>query len=183
MCMCMDAMLPIGACDVTAEIMEPYVTEVASFEDLYRAEYPGLVAVAAALTGDFRASEDLVQDTMVKAFLRWSWLQRFGRPGAWCHRVLTNACSDWRRRRRVEARYWSRTQVRDLVHEPGLEAVEFWTAVRRLPQRPRMVITLFYAADKTTAEVASILGVPDGTVRSDLSRARIALAKEMGMLP
>lgn len=164
------------------EIIELYVHEFGCFEDLYRAEFPGLVAVATALTGDIGASEDLVQDTMVKAFLRWSWLQRFGRPGAWCHRVLTNACRDWRRHARVEARYWRGAVVRDLVDAPSHEAVEFWAAVRRLPRRPRLVLTLFYAGDKTTAEVASILDVPEGTVRSDLSRARLALAKELGML-
>ena len=58
-----------------------YVSVGLTFEDLYRREYPSLVAVATALTGDLAAGEDLVQDTMVKAFLRWSWLQRFGRPG------------------------------------------------------------------------------------------------------
>ncbi len=168
---------------MTTDIVGLYVDDAGSFEELYRAEYPGLVAVASALTGDFRTGEDLVQDTMVKAYLRWSWLRNFGRPGAWCHRVLTNACHDWRRKVRIEARFRQRTQIRDLVDEPSLEAVEFWAAVRKLPQRPRLVITLFYAADKTTAEVASILRVPDGTVRSDLSRARIALAKELGMLP
>ena len=41
------------------------------FEDVYRREYPGLVAVATALTGDLRDGEDAVQDTMVKAFVRW----------------------------------------------------------------------------------------------------------------
>ena len=41
------------------------------FEDVYRREYPGLVAVVTALTGDVRDGEDIVQDTMVKAFVRW----------------------------------------------------------------------------------------------------------------
>jgi DNA-directed RNA polymerase specialized sigma24 family protein len=42
-------------------------------------------------------------------------------------------------------------------------------------------MALFYALDHTTAEVASILDVPEGTVRSDLSRARLALARELGV--
>jgi RNA polymerase sigma-70 factor (ECF subfamily) len=177
----MDATLSTGAGVVTTEGILPYVLDVASFEDLYRAEYPGLVAVATALTGDFRASEDLVQDTMVKALLRWRWLQSYGRPGAWCHRVLTNACRSWGRRRRTEMQFWSRQRRGDaLVDGPSVEFLVFWQAVRRLPTRPRAAVALYYAGDRTMAEVASILGVPDGTVRSDLSRARIVLAKEMG---
>ena len=56
----------------------------------------------------------------------------------------------------------------------------FWAAVRRLPERHRMVMVLHYAGDRTVPEVASILSVPEGTVRSDLTRARAALATELG---
>jgi hypothetical protein len=49
-----------------------FVPVVLGFEDLYRAEYPGLVAVATAMTGDKLDGEDLVQDTMVKTFIRWN---------------------------------------------------------------------------------------------------------------
>jgi len=42
-------------------------------------------------------------------------------------------------------------------------------------------VTLYYAGDHSTAEVARILDVPEGTVRSDLSRARSALVKELGV--
>ena len=58
----------------------------------------------------------------------------------------------------------------------------FWAAVRTLPTRPRLVVSLYYALEHTTPEVASILGVPEGTVRSDLTRARLALAKQLGVL-
>ena len=180
----MDEKLPTGAWVMPNEMILPYVSDVGTFEDLYRVEFPGLVAVATALTGDLAASEDLVQDTMVKAYLRWSRLRHFGRPGAWCHQVLMNACRGWWRRRRVEARYrQSYRGEHDLADAPSAEFVDFWNAVRRLPTRPRTVVVLFYAADRPIAEVASILGVPEGTVRSDLSRARIALAKDLKVMP
>ncbi len=81
-----------------------YVVDLIDFEDLYRREYPGLVAVAAALSGASRDAEDLVQDTMVKALINWKRVQRLDRPGGWCHRVLLNICHNWRRRRGTEAR-------------------------------------------------------------------------------
>ena len=57
--------------------------------------------------------------------------------------------------------------------------IAFWGEVRRLPERPRLVVTLFYAGDHSVAEVARILDVPEGTVKSDLSRARAALVREL----
>lgn len=60
-----------------------------------------------------------------------------------------------------------------------MEVVAFWAAVRRLPERPRLAVALYYAGDRSVAEVASILDVPEGTVRSDLSRARMALTNEL----
>ena len=151
-----------------------------AFEDLYRLEYPGLMAVASAMTGDNRDSEDLVQDTMVKAFIRWDRVSRLERPGAWCHRVLINACRSTLRRRRREHRFVGRARRDDLVSAgPSADVVAFWEVVRSMPTRPRTVVTLFYAGDRTTAEIATILDCPEGTVRSDLSRARVVLAEQL----
>jgi RNA polymerase sigma-70 factor, ECF subfamily len=157
-----------------------YVTDVGSFEELYRREYPNLLAVARALTGDREASEDLVQDTMVKTFVHWRRIERFGRPGAWCLRVLTNACTGRWRRQQTAQRYLDRQRRTEPVSPgPSVEFIAFWVAVRRLPERPRLVVTLFYAGDRTVAEVASIVKAPEGTVKSDLARARIVLAREL----
>jgi RNA polymerase sigma-70 factor (ECF subfamily) len=153
----------------------------APFEDFYRAEYPGLVAVATALLGSPESGEDMVQDTMVKSLMRWQSVQRLERPGGWAHRVLLNACTSWWRRRRTEAKYIAMLRREDAVVDgPSADALAFWAAVRRLPERHRRVMVLYYAGDRTVAEVASILSVPEGTVRSDLTRARSALATEFG---
>jgi RNA polymerase sigma-70 factor (ECF subfamily) len=150
----------------------------ANFEDVYRREYPGLLAVATALSGD--DGEDLVQDTMVKALIRWDQVGRLERPGGWCHRVLINLCRNRWRRRRIEARYLASLRREEpSTPAPSDDVMEFWSAVRTLPQRPRLVVALFYAGDRTVAEVASILDVPEGTVRSDLTRARAALISRL----
>jgi DNA-directed RNA polymerase specialized sigma24 family protein len=46
------------------------ISLTSGFEDVYRREYPGLVADATALSGDLQDGEDVVQDTMVKGFVR-----------------------------------------------------------------------------------------------------------------
>jgi RNA polymerase sigma-70 factor (ECF subfamily) len=151
------------------------------FEDLYRIEYPGLVAVATAMTGDRLDGEDLVQDTMVKTFVHWARVRRLERPGAWCHRVLVNACRSRLRRRRSERRYLERIRrTQSWSPGPSPDVVAFWSVVRTLPQRPRLAVALYFAGDRSTSEIAMILGCPEGTVCSDLSRARVLLAESLG---
>jgi RNA polymerase sigma-70 factor, ECF subfamily len=161
---------------------DAYIIElVPSFEDFYRTEYPGLVAVATALVGSHEAGEDMVQDTMVKSLTRWKSVQRLERPGGWAHRVLLNACTSWWRRRRTEANHLAKMRrVEPTVSGPSPDALAFWGAVRRLPERYQMVMVLYYAGDRSVAEVASILSVPEGTVKSDLTRARAVLAIHLG---
>ena len=148
------------------------------FDVFYRREFPGLVAVATALSG--HDGEDLVHDAMVKTLMHWGRVRDLERPGGWCHRVLINRCRSWWRRWQTESQFLAR-QRRDepITEQLSDETIAFWAAVRELPERPRLIVTLFYAADRTTAEVASILDVPEGTVRSTLTRARQALAREL----
>jgi RNA polymerase sigma-70 factor (ECF subfamily) len=146
------------------------------FEDVYRREYPGLVAVATALSGDLQDGEDVVQDTMVKAFVRWDRVGQLDRPGAWCHRVLVNACRSRWRRRRTEQRFWARSRRDEpSMPEPSPDVLVFWALVRELPSRPRVSVTLHFAGERTMAEIAMILDVPEGTVRSDIARARVVI--------
>lgn len=152
---------------------QPHILPL-SFEELYRSEYPALIAVATALSG--ADGEDMVQDAMVKALIHWERVALLERPGGWCHRVLVNFCRSRWRRLRTQA-----TFLGGLRHEepatpgPSVEVLAFWSAVRELPSRPRLVVALRYAGDRTIEEIATILDMPEGTVTSDLSRARTAL--------
>ena len=152
---------------------------VTSFEDLYRHEYPGLIAVATALSG--RDGEDLVQDAMLRAIVHWDKVRRLERPGGWCHHVLVNLCRSRRRRRATEERFLARLRREEpSAPAPSDDVMSFWSMVRELPERLRLAVVLFYAGDRTVVEVAGILGVPEGTVRSDLSRARAFMLNRMG---
>lgn len=150
------------------------------FETVYRSEYPGLVAVAAAITGDRDSAPDLVQDTMVKAFVRWNRIAAMERPGAWCHHVLVNACRSRLRRRATERRFLAVFSRREPVTAPPSDdVIAFWDLVRTLPERHRTVVALYFAGGMTSVEIAEVLGVPEGTVRSDLSVARRVVMRSL----
>jgi RNA polymerase sigma-70 factor, ECF subfamily len=172
-----------GLFEVAVMSIEP-MSLTSGFEDVYRREYPGLVAVATALTGDLRDGEDAVQDTMVRAFVRWDHVGQMDRPGAWCHRVLLNACRSRWRRHRTEQRFRSRSRHEEAsIAEPSADVMVFWTLVRELPSRPRLSVTLHFAGERTMAEIASILDVPEGTVRSDIARARLVITEALRSQP
>jgi RNA polymerase sigma-70 factor, ECF subfamily len=173
-------MLITGTSPISTLMTEPteFTVVATSFEDLYVREYPGLIAVATALSG--RDGEDLVQDAMVKALVGWEKVQRLERPGGWCHRVLVNLCRSRWRRVRTEARFLARLRREEpSTPAPSDDVMAFWNAIRELPERPRLAVALFYAGDRTVAEVADVLQVPEGTVRSDLSRARSVVQSRM----
>lgn len=150
-----------------------------SFEALYQREYPGLLAVATALSGN--DGDDLVHDAMVRALIHWEKVQRLERPGGWCHRVLVNLCRNRWKRRRTAARFLQQRRRKEpTAPGPSPDALVFWQAVRRLPERPRLAVTLHYAGDRPIAEIAALLDVPEGTIRSDLTRARAAIIRETG---
>ena len=71
----------------------------------------------------------------------------------------------------------------DATHEPAAPAptvitdIELQQSIDRLPETQRTVITLFYLQEKSIDEVARMLGIPEGTVKSHLHRARQALGE------
>ncbi len=152
-----------------------------TFEDVYQREYPGLVAVATAMTGDRDGAQDLVHDAMVRALTRWDQVSMLDRPGAWCHHVLLNLCRSRLRRRATEWRYFSRLRRSEPTQPgPSEETIAFWSATRSLPDRPRAVVALYFGADMTSVQIAGVLGVPEGTVRTDLAAARRYIVRALG---
>lgn len=156
------------------------VPMASSFEAVYRREYPGLMAVAVAMTGDRDGAPDLVHDAMVRALMRWDRVSRLERPGAWMHHVLVNICRSRLRRRATELRYLTRLRPFDPAGgEPSTDTLVFWGIVRTLPARPRAAVALYFGADLTSVQIAEVLGVPEGTVRSDLLIARRLVMREL----
>jgi RNA polymerase sigma factor (sigma-70 family) len=176
--------LPIGADAVatatgSAEVCDPYV---ASFDDIYQKEYPGLVRLAFVLTGRLDIAEELVQDAFEAAHRKWHRLSEYDRPGAWVQRVVLQRCIGRHRRLAVETRALVRLSGE---HQRSAEIViadqDLLAAIRSLPARQAQVIALVLLEDRAVDDVADLLGCSAATTRTHLRRGRLALATKLGV--
>jgi RNA polymerase sigma-70 factor, ECF subfamily len=146
------------------------------FDRFFRAEGPRLLGQAYVFTGDSATAQDLVQESFLRAWQRWDEVSVMNRPDAWVRRVLYNlAVSTWRRGRRLVPL----ADVDLTVGGPHPDALALAAALRTLPRRQAQAIVLHDAAGLSAPEVATELGVPEGTVRSWLSRGRSLLAARL----
>ena len=147
-------------------------------------DYQGKVfRMALAMLRDAGRAEEVTQDIFLKL---WRALPAYdGRAavGTWLYTVARNTCLT-----AVRGAGYRRTWSLDDVMEPGaatttLLKVSVEQCLERLPEPQRQVITLFYLQDRNVSDVAAMLDLPEGTVKSHLHRARRALAAMMAPRP
>jgi RNA polymerase sigma-70 factor (sigma-E family) len=139
-----------------------------SFELWARASQQRLVRAAYLMTGDFQRAEDLVQEALVKAALRWPSL-RDGNPDAWVRRVVYRDNVSWWRRHRRES--VGPSGVEGQVVDRGEVALMLRDALGRLTRAQRAVVLLRYVEDFSIAQAAEVLGVSEGTIKKQASIA------------
>ncbi len=135
-------------------------------------------------------AEDLTQEIYLKV---WRALPRFrgdSKFTTWLHTVATNACLNRKRslRRELE-RQFDTDEPLELAVAPDMgpaqqvvqqdEAAQLWALVEKLPEKYRLVLTLFYQQQLSYQEIAQVLSLPLGTVKAHLNRARNALAASL----
>jgi RNA polymerase sigma-70 factor (ECF subfamily) len=155
-----------------------------TFADFYEAQYGAVVRLAAALVGRWDVAEELVQDAFIALYPRWTRISSYDAPDAWLRRVVLNRALSSLRRRAVEARVTSRLARRRFDTGPGEPRVgdaDVLRAVSELPKRQAQVIALVFLEDRTVADVAVILECSENTVRTQLGRARHALALRLAV--
>lgn len=157
------------------------------FDELFRTAYPRLVAMGLAMSTSRHVSQELAQETLLRAHHRRDELAGYDSPMAWCRRVMGNLLIDHHRSRVAEDAaverlgHRSSTQV-DPTPDPSTVAasVRWEDLTRSLTPQQRVVATLYYAEDQSVADVAEILDIAVGTVKSALSKARSNLRRRLG---
>jgi RNA polymerase sigma-70 factor (ECF subfamily) len=143
--------------------------------NVFQLSYRRLVVQMYGVVGDLGEAEDLVQEAFVRASAAGGRFRRVDNPEAWLRRTAINLHRNrWRKMRNFN-------RVRpELVRPPDLPGLEDHVvvieALRQLPEGQREALALHYLADQQVAQIAELLGVAEGTVKSRLMRGREALA-------
>lgn len=147
-----------------------------AFSALMQSQMQNMYKAARAILNSDEDAADAIADTIL---ICWEKLGQLKKPEffrTWMTRILINKCKDIIRRRK---RYSFVEEVPDVsVQEEGFENVEWKDALNCLEEKYRLVTVLYYVEGFSTVEIGEMLGMPDSTVRSRLSRARRKLAQE-----
>jgi RNA polymerase sigma factor (sigma-70 family) len=111
---------------------------------------------------------------------RWRLVRKPDDPATYARKVLVNRYRSLLRHAVVEARYRYRARPADGYSDEHREdAIVLWAATRRLPPRQRAVLVLRYYEDLSEAEIARVLGIPVGTVKSLARRGLARLRRSL----
>ncbi|MGH2596639.1 MAG: sigma-70 family RNA polymerase sigma factor [Actinomycetota bacterium] len=155
---------------------EVQLIEDADFKEFLAKEYARLVAAVALVASSRPAAEDAVQEALVRAWERTRKGEQIDSLNAWVATVALNISRSGLRRKMAERRARYRLDSAPAIERSHDDAVDVERAVALLPRRQREVVVLRYLLDLNTTETASTLRISEGTVKSELSRARAALA-------
>jgi RNA polymerase sigma-70 factor (ECF subfamily) len=132
----------------------------------------------ALVLGDVGLADEAVDEAMTRAVARWDTVKGYDRPEGWLYRVGLNWARGVFRKRRYEL--LSDLQASSQVWEDPLPDPDLIEAVGGLSLKLRAVVVARYHLDFSTAEVAEAMGIPEGTVKSRLSRALNQLSEGLG---
>ncbi len=160
----------------------PIVRATEPFDAFYRREYPQMVSVVYALTGQRWAAEELAQEAFIRAFRAWGTVSGYDKPGAWLRRVTINLATSHVRRRVTEAKAMALVvlRLRTPLEIHPMDSEPLWAGVRTLPRRQRESFVLYYVDGLSVGETAEVLGVAETTVKTHLQRSREALVRHLG---
>lgn len=124
---------------------------------------------AYAILGSWASAEDVTQTTFTQLYVHWTRIQP-GAVDAYARRVLVNTCLGVVRKRRREVVVDELPDSCDAPPPPD-QRLDLLVALRELPPRDRAVLALRFLDDLSVAEVATVLRLPQGTVKSQTARA------------
>lgn len=144
-----------------------------SFESAYPDLFREVYRVAYGILGNRQAAEDVVQETLVRAYLRWRRIGDF--HSAWARRVAVNLSIDVLRRSVRATDRGTRA-----LPDHAAERLDLQEALLRLSKRQREVVVLRYWLGHTEREVSDLLGCSIGTVKTHAHRGLAALRATLG---
>ena len=145
------------------------------FTEFYAGSVPALRRTAYVVVRDWHVAEDLTQQAFAKLYVAWPRVREDTRM-AYARRVVVNECLSHLRRHRPET---PTENVPDrAVHDPVVRD-DVGRAIAVLPPRQRAIVALRFFEDLPVSEVGRLLGIADGTVKSQTARALETLRQRL----
>jgi RNA polymerase sigma factor (sigma-70 family) len=148
---------------------------VQSFDEAFVTVHHAAYRVAYKLLGDRAEAEDIAQESLARALVRWHTIEPYAVP--WVSRVAANLAID---KARKDRRARGTTTERGWLDPDAAERIDLVRALRSLPRRQRDVVLLRYLLDQSEEHVAGALGVSVGSVKTHASRGLAALRLALG---
>lgn len=150
----------------------------ADFDAFYIATVRRVVLYLYAACGDRAEAQDLAQEAFARAWQHWPRISGYDDPEGWVRSVAWRLMANrWRGLRRWLAARSRLGRPGEAAGGPSPDRVAIVAALQRLPAAQRQAIALHYLLDMPVQEIAVTTGVPAGTIKVRLSRARAALGE------
>jgi len=160
-----------------------------AFAELVRRHRDRLWAVALRTLDDREEAADAVQDALISAYRAADRFRGDSAVTTWLHRIVVNACLDRARRRQArptvplpDANGGSLALLGSAPPHDSDTALTVRDALSRLPSEQRVALVLLDMQGYSVSEIAEMLGVAEGTVKSRCARGRARLAVLLGHL-
>lgn len=162
-----------------------------AFERIYNMYVNKVYNTAKMMTEDEKAAEDILQEVFIIIYKKIYKLKHAEAFESWLYRITVNCCNDYFKKRKrtvvTENDKLADIMGADTSKAPGEELVskeasdEVYKAVNTLPQKLRECVVLYYYSEMSIAQIAEALDCSDGTVKSNLFKARKALKKKLNI--
>ena len=150
----------------------------ATFDSFFDDIWPRLQSQAYVLTGSHEQAQDLTQEALLRTWRNWEKVAILDNPEAWTRKTLHNLCiTSWRKSQHKLTKH----EIPRVAEIPDSH-MEIAQVMRSLPGKQARALLLHDGLGMTSGEVAFELGVPEGTVKSWLSRSRKLLADRLRQL-
>jgi RNA polymerase sigma-70 factor, ECF subfamily len=155
--------------------------DVRAFETIYRRHSPSVYGLCLRLARNAAEAQDCTQETFIRAWRRLAEFRGDSKLATWLHRIAVNEVLGRKRKAATEQRHLAAVDNASTTSRDPATLEDLENAIAKLPERAREVFVLHAVYGYAHEEIATMLGVTEGTSKTQAHRARRQLAAALGV--